>query len=393
MRPITPVLHVARWEFRRYVKPRQQVVGFVITYLMLVGFAMMSRRGAEPSTVEIAIIAAEQLPTLGSESGRFRFDSHEAAELPALLRAVEAREHEAVLILQSDGSGVLHTRQDPGWRMELERELTSAARLVRLERSGVDAQQIAEIGATFQLTVDERAPRAGRTERFAAFAALFLMIIGLFSGLGYIFSSVTGEKQNRLSEQIISTIPPQSWIDGKIIGLAAVSIVAIANFLAAGLLFVLTSRLILGTMIALPTTIASPGLLLLALSFIALGFLFWFAFLTAVAAIVDDPHTSTRNQLLFLPMLAAVPAFMAIGDASATWIRTLAILPPTSAAVLPVRLLVTDVAAWEPALALLLLAGAIWLMRRAAGKVFRLGMLMYGKEPSWAEVRRWIREA
>lgn len=170
MNRLRPVLHVAAWEFRRYVKPKQQIIGFVITYLMLVGFAMMSRRGAEPSTVEIAVIATEQLPTLGSESGRFRFESHEAAELPALLSAVEARERDAVLIMQGDGSGDLHTRQDPGWRTELERELTSAARLVRVERSGIDAQQIAEIGAPFQLTVHERTPRAGRTERFAAFA-------------------------------------------------------------------------------------------------------------------------------------------------------------------------------------------------------------------------------
>jgi ABC-2 type transport system permease protein len=46
----------------------------------------------------------------------------------------------------------------------------------------------------------------------------------------------------------------------------------------------------------------------------------------------------------------------------------------------------------EVALAVLLLVGAVWLMRRAAGKVFHLGMLMYGKEPTWAEVRRWMRE-
>jgi ABC-2 type transport system permease protein len=393
MSRLSPVLHVARWEFLRFVKPKQQIVGFVITFLMLTGFAWLGRRGAEPSIVDVAVVAAEQLPTLGVESGRFRFEMHAPAELPALLEDVGRRDRDAVLVVNSDGSGELHARQDPGWRPALERELTAAAQLVRLERSGIDAQQVAEIGAPFQLVVHEAAPRAGRTERLAAGAALFLMIMGLFSGVGYIFSSVTGEKQNRLSEQVISTIPPQSWIDGKIIGLASVSVVAILNFIAAGLLFLLTSRLFLGSTLTLPTSVARPGLLFLALLLIALGFLFWFAFLTAIAAIVDDPHTSTRNQLLFLPMLAVVPAFMAIGDAGAVWVRTLAVLPPTSAAVLPVRLLVTDVPMWEPALALVLLAGAIWLMRRAAGKVFRLGMLMYGKEPSWAEVRRWIRDA
>jgi ABC-2 type transport system permease protein len=150
---------------------------------------------------------------------------------------------------------------------------------------------------------------------------------------------------------------------------------------------------VLGSSISIPTTVVRPGLLLLAMLFIVLGFFFWFTFLTAVASIVDDPHTSTRNQLLFLPMLSVVPAFMAVNDANAAWVRTLAVLPPTSSGALPVRLLVTDVPLWEPLLALLLLGAAIWLMRRAAGKVFRLGMLMYGKEPTWAEVRRWIREA
>jgi hypothetical protein len=48
---------------------------------------------------------------------------------------------------------------------------------------------------------------------------------------------------------------------------------------------------------------------------------------------------------------------------------------------------------WEVGLALALLIAAILGVRRLAGKVFRLGMLMYGKEPSWSEVRRWLREA
>jgi ABC-2 type transport system permease protein len=306
---------------------------------------------------------------------------------------VEQRDRTAVLVIETSGTGSLHTRQAPGWRAALERELGVAAQLARLERSGITAQQIAEISAPFQLEVAETAPRAGRSERIVAFAAVTLALVGLFSGIGYIFSSVTGEKQNRLSEQVISTIPPQSWIDGKIIGLAAVSMVAILNFVAAIGVSFLLGRSGWGMTFDLPTTIGHPGLLLAALLFIGLGFLFWFAFLTAVAAIVDDPHTSTRNQLLFVPVLAFVPAFIAVGDPSATWVRALAVLPPTSAGLMPVRLLMTDVHIVESLLALFLLVAAIWLVRRAAGKVFRLGMLMYGKEPTWAEVRRWMREA
>jgi ABC-2 type transport system permease protein len=55
-------------------------------------------------------------------------------------------------------------------------------------------------------------------------------------------------------------------------------------------------------------------------------------------------------------------------------------------------MLLDRVPAWEVALAIVLLMGAVWILRRLAGKVFHLGMLMYGKEPSWGEVRRWMRE-
>jgi ABC-2 type transport system permease protein len=50
------------------------------------------------------------------------------------------------------------------------------------------------------------------------------------------------------------------------------------------------------------------------------------------------------------------------------------------------------VAWWEVPLALVLLVAAIWIFRRAAGKIFAVGMLMYGKEPSVREIWRWARE-
>ena len=64
----------------------------------------------------------------------------------------------------------------------------------------------------------------------------------------------------------------------------------------------------------------------------------------------------------------------------------------TSSAVLPLRLLLAEVAVWEVPVALVLLVATIWLCRRAAGKIFAVGMLMYGKEPSIREMWRWARE-
>ena len=56
-------------------------------------------------------------------------------------------------------------------------------------------------------------------------------------------------------------------------------------------------------------------------------------------------------------------------------------------------MVLTDVAWWELPVALLLLAAGTLLLRRAAGKIFAVGMLMYGKEARWSEIWRWVRAA
>jgi ABC-2 type transport system permease protein len=387
------VLEVARWEFVRYVKPRQQLLSLLITFTFLMGGSWVGRMAAGPSTVELAVIGAAELPTLPEEAGRFRFLPGDVGAEGALREAVVARELAGLLVLHGDDRGELFARQDPGWRGDLERELLAAGVVHRLQDTGLGLEDLAALEAPFQLEIREAAPRAGRGERIAAFVALGLVLLGLFSGIGYIFSSVTGEKQNRLSEQVVSAIPAQSWIDGKILGLSGVSMVAILNIVVAGVLFLGVSRLVWGSTVSLPTSVERPDLLVAALSIILLGYMFWFSFLTAIAALLEDPHTSARSQILFLPVLTMIPAFFAVPDPGATWVRVLGLVPPTSSAVMPARLLVTDVPWWEVALSAVVMVGAVMAVRRVAGKVFRLAMLMYGKEPAWSEVRRWLKEA
>lgn len=386
------VAEVARWEFRRYLKPKQQVIGALTTLAMMLGGGLIGQLADdETSAIELAVVGGGRLD-LPDELGEFRIEHQGAAELERLRHEVEERERDAVLVILGDATGELVARQAPAWRHDLARELSALAVRRRLEISGLEVEQLAAIQAPFQLAVDETAPRAGGGERIAAFVALGLTLLGLFTGMSYIFISVTGEKQNRLSEQVLSAVAPQAWIDGKILGLSGVSIVSLLTLVVPGLAFLAVSRLFWTWSIPLPTTIQRPDLLLAALAFVFLGFLFWFAFFSAVAAMISDPHTSNRNQLLFLPMLAFVPAFIAAGNPDAAWIRVLSTVPPTSASVMPARLLVAELPWWEPIIAAALLFCAIGMIRRMAGKVFRLGMLMYGKEPSWAEVRRWLRE-
>jgi len=177
------------------------------------------------------------------------------------------------------------------------------------------------------------------------------------------------------------------------VGLAGVALAGMLNLALAVGIVLTVARIGWGAELPFAIAVQRVDLLLLAGVGIVLGFLFWFAFLAAVAAVVDDPQHSSRNQLLFLPMLTLVAAYLAVRDPTATWIRVLSIAPPTSGAVFPVRVLATEVPWWEVVITLGLLVGAIRFVRRVAGRIFRLGMLLYGKEPTWGEIWRWLWES
>ena len=86
-------------------------------------------------------------------------------------------------------------------------------------------------------------------------------------------------------------------------------------------------------------------------------------------------------------------ALFALKNPDTLVMKILSLTPFTSPAVLAARLVLTEVAWWEVPLALLLLGLSAWLFRSASGRIFRLGMLMHGKEPTFKEVMRWVREA
>ncbi|MFI5372460.1 MAG: ABC transporter permease, partial [Candidatus Eisenbacteria bacterium] len=72
----------------------------------------------------------------------------------------------------------------------------------------------------------------------------------------------------------------------------------------------------------------------------------------------------------------------------------LSMFPPTAATTMLLRLAVpnSQVPPWQVALSLVLLAGSAWFTLQAAARVFRIGMLLYGKTPNLPEILRWLRQ-
>ena len=385
---------VARWEFKRFVKPNQLVVSFVIMMLMgLVGYGVSrwaQRSGARP--VNVAVIGASNLRIdPGGSVENVRLEPGTLADMDSLRARLVARSLGGILVIESRDSARLIVRRNPVWRRSIEAHLSSARQRLSLAEAGLAPQELSQLLAPVGLRTEFQAGNDGRAARIAALLSVGVVLYGLFTSMVYLMVSVTAEKQLRVTEQVISAITPQTWIDGKILGISAVAFVNVLLFLLGIAVWILGRSIATGAPFSLGSI--EPSALLWIILFALLGFLFWLSVFGAVAAMIDDPNTSTRGPLMFLPAMFSVPGFLVVSNPDSAFARITGLIPLSSAAVMPARVALTEVPLWEKLLAIALLVAGAFIARRVAGKVFSIAMLMYGKEPSWGEMRRWIRES
>ncbi len=386
---------VAAWEFRRWFKLRDQVITLILSVVIgLVvwgGVTLVSRDRAGPVTV--AVIGSDVLPFTLPEQSRIRLTPNDGRSERELRQAVTAEDLDGLLIIRNNTGATLLVREEPSWLPELQTSLTRERRGQTLTALDLSERDLAMVLAPYPIDVEYDDNVAGPTSRAAKVTAItivVLMVFGVMLGLGLQFVAITGEKQLRVTEQIVSAISPQTWIDAKILGVSMVALVTLLTYALSILLFLAMSWLV-GQDIPIPVGVVGPEVWLVLLPLGLAGFLFWNTFFAAVAATIDDPNTSARGSLMMLPILPVVLALVRLGSPDTALTQFLAIFPVTSPAFLPLRLMLTHVPLWEILAALILLVGSVAFMRRMAGKIFGAGILTYGKEPSWSEMIRWAR--
>jgi ABC-2 type transport system permease protein len=199
---------------------------------------------------------------------------------------------------------------------------------------------------------------------------------------------ITGEKQARVTEVIVSAIPAQAWIDGKIV---AFTIIGVAQ----AVLWVGTSALMPLFFPIPPPSGVNLAMLGVAAIMFLLGMVLYVGLFALILSTIKDLQSTSKIQayLYFLPVLPFWFLEPAIENPDALWVVILSQIPFFSPFLIPGRMTVGGVAAWEIGLAIVLLVIGAWLLRRAAGIAFRVAMLMYGKELSLPELVRWARQA
>lgn len=384
-------LTVARWEFQRYFKLKDQITGLVsLLFGAVIGFGAV-RIADSAGKVELAVINASPAFTLPADGNlaiaEGNFSEQEWRE------RVESREIDGLLVIsdsaESPWQATLTVRKEPTWLEELRPILQAERMSWQMKAANISPATLSEILTPVDIKIEAIVDQGiSKADRLVAFSILGAMLITSWIGLAYMLTGITSEKQQRVTEQIVSAIRPQVWIDGKLIGITGAAIGSL-GFLFATSFICLLAAWVMGWQVSLPDSLQKWELFPLLMLYYLGGVLFWNCFYAGVAAIIYDPNTSSRTSLLFLPILPMVAAALVVTQPDGAMMQTLAYLPGASSAAMPMRLVLGEVAVYEVCLSFIFMILGIAALRILAGRVFAAGIMLYGKEPTWLDIAKW----
>jgi len=297
----------------------------------------------------------------------------------------------------------------------------------KLMASGVDPEIVSAVKTDVNLQIMRMDDKGNEKETFTKvqftlgiiLAMLVYMFIIFFGG--QVMQGVAEEKTNRIIEVIISSVKPFQLMMGKIIG---VSLVALTQFvlwiLLTGVLYVgfsafigLSNPSVLSQGTVMTQEIASNDIMSnesvqsivqiaqsidfgtiisTFLIFFILGYLLYATLYAAIGSLVDN---NTDSQQFTLPVtvpliIAIISSFYIVNNPDSGLSVWLSMIPFTSPISMMVRI-PFGVPIWQIVLSVVLLAGTFVFMTWFAAKIYRTGILMYGKKLSYKEIFKWLK--
>jgi len=224
------------------------------------------------------------------------------------------------------------------------------------------------------------------------FALAFLLAMAIVTGGQYLLQGVSEEKESRILESMLCSVTPGELMTGKLIGLGGAGLtlvvawMLVGAFSGAGILSVVR--------VSVP-----PSLLAMGLTYFILGYLFYASIMTCVGAMTSNLREAAQfsGYLTILNMCPFWMTFPLINTPNSNLAVALSLFPPTASTSMMLRMSAVAVSGavippWQIALSLGLLGGGAVITLMLGAKLFRLGMLLYGKTPNLPEIMRILRQ-
>jgi ABC-2 type transport system permease protein len=408
------ILIVARHEYVANVRR----IGFIIMtvsvpILGLVGLAVAAFFGGQASaflerqfTVERKPIGVVDhlgtfTPILPDYQARYHLFADEAAGRAA----VSSDEIASLLIIPTDylaKGNVIILSKEGGFSAAAMEDSTAIRRffvdhLLRDKADPALRQRLASPVVPVLMSLDDENQPQG-SELSAVLSILvpyllgLLLVMTIFLSSNYLLRGVTEEKTSRVIEILLSSATAQELLAGKVLGLGALGLTQVVVWLLST--FALSGGAVTMLGIALPL-LARPEIFVLGLVYYVLGFLVYAVLMGAVGSLGTTMHESQQLAGIF-SLLAALPLMLGgfmFANPNMPLVRILSWFPLTSPTMMLLRFPMAEVPLVDVIGSIGLLIITIPVILWAGGKVFRMGLLMYGKRPALAEIVRALREA
>ena len=420
-------LIISREYFTR-VKKKSFLITTILVPLVIVGFyaaiIAISLKGNSDSH-SIAVIDEANLFNgkiePGDKSLTFNFIKNETEQ--SYINKYKTQGYQSFLYIPSfpldkPEKIVLHSQSTESLSLNsaIEKRVNKALRDKRLLAQGIPPERYDAIAKEVNIenTIDtkEGAKKSVAGVAYGVSFACGILIYMMMIIYGtQVMRGVTEEKTNRIAEVIVSSVKPFQLMMGKIIGIGAVGLTQFAIWIFLIFAMQLAVPLIFPDFFNHLNSVANnsaqatmatqvvQGLSSLPLLKIALSFLFYFlgGYLTyaslfaAIGSVVSEDQQEAQ-QLVFPVLMPIILGFVimtkAVNDPNSSLAVFGSLFPLTSPIVMMGRI-TYEIPAWQLIASILLLIGCFFLFTWMTGKIYRTGILMYGKKPSWKEMIKW----
>ena len=322
----------------------------------------------------------------------------------ALLEQLQAKSIDGVLSVDAASGGVpkaTYTSQSSGdfiINSKLEKALDDGLVDQRLNGAGMNtADADAALKGipiqTFQVKKDGSIVKTNAEASFwkGYVMALLLSMTTMIYGLN-VARSIIQEKTSRIFEVMLATVKPSDMLAGKLIGVGTVGLTQIAIWLVAGAAILISpfaAALLTGEYAVHFTW--TEGILFPV--YFLLGYLLYSSLFAGLAATCE-----TEQELQMYMPLAAAPTWLSfalivlvINDSNSIWSIVASMFPPTAPIIMFLRMASEIPPLWQFALSIGLMMVSIWATLWFSSRLYRVGILMYGKRATLPELLRWLR--
>jgi ABC-2 type transport system permease protein len=279
----------------------------------------------------------------------------------------------------------------------MERAVSGVVVGIRLAGAGLDPGKVKDLTRELDLKTIRLSETGEREDQGAAmiFSIILLMIlyVSILMWGQMVMTSVIEEKTSRVVEVMAAGVSPTTLLAGKLFGVGAAGL---TQFLVWSLsLFAFSmagASPVLGS-VSMPEI--TPLMLVSFVLFFLLGFLFYASLYAAIGAAVNTVQEA-QNLVwpVMMPYILGMVFFTVVLEApDGALAVTLSMIPGISPLIMFLRIVVLTPPWWQIALSIALLVLAILGVLWASARVYRVGILMYGKKPTFPELVKWVRHA